>query len=480
LGSPFCLYQLWAFAAPGLRKEEKAKVPKLAALATVLFLAGAAFAYFIAFPLTFQFFLAFSSDAMQPLLAIDRYMSLAMSLVLAFAAAFQLPLVLMFLAAIGLIGPEFLRKNRSYAIVLIFVVAAVLTPPDVMSQIILAAALGRFRTEDPAFLNAYFGSIVNNYLRFRRTNRLWYGQGARGAAVCDLEVDLLLLSFLAPGAELIRSRRAEGWGALNWTLRNHAYLMRNQVLVDEMSDFSPVQLKCMASLSDPFLGSVTASGDLELRTTPWGLRSLDELEWAIPKARLTELSVNYRQSKTLSEISDVLSGNPRSRFLSSRYPSVGPRPALLARGPSAAEAAAWIAGKISEIVERAGKLPSAAVIVPSPAEAAPMAEALREPLAGLGQGAVAAGGPAGLGRGAGVRVLSAADARGLEFEAVFVVRPEDMRKTHPDLYLKMAYLAASRAATYLGFVFGDGVPEEFAHVAAQAAAAWSAPRILES
>jgi sec-independent protein translocase protein TatC len=139
--APLTMWQLWAFVAPGLRREERSKVPVLTLLATVLFLSGVAFAYFVAFPLTFRFFLTFSSDVMQPLLTVDRYMSLVMSLVLAFALSFQLPLVLMFLARLGIVGPEFLSKNRSYAIVVIFVVAAFLTPPDVVSQIILAAAL---------------------------------------------------------------------------------------------------------------------------------------------------------------------------------------------------------------------------------------------------------------------------------------------------------------------------------------------------
>jgi sec-independent protein translocase protein TatC len=139
--APFCLYQIWAFVAPGLLPEEKAKAPRLTAMAAVLFAAGALFAYFVAFPLTFDFFLAFSSEGLQPLLTVDRYMSLVMGLAAAFALSFQLPLVLMFLARLGLITPEFLKKQRSYAIIAIFIVAAILTPPDVVSQILLAGTL---------------------------------------------------------------------------------------------------------------------------------------------------------------------------------------------------------------------------------------------------------------------------------------------------------------------------------------------------
>jgi sec-independent protein translocase protein TatC len=141
LGAPFCLYQIWAFVSPGLMPEEKSKVPALTALSLALFLAGVAFAYFLAFPITFGFFLRFSSEAMQPLLTVDRYMSLVMSLALAFAISFQLPLALTFLARLGLIDAAFLRKRRAHAVVLIFVMAAILTPPDVASQVILAAAL---------------------------------------------------------------------------------------------------------------------------------------------------------------------------------------------------------------------------------------------------------------------------------------------------------------------------------------------------
>jgi sec-independent protein translocase protein TatC len=110
-------------------------------MATILFLAGTAFAYFIAFPMTFKFFLTFSSESMQPLLTVDRYMSLVMGMIAAFALSFQLPLILMFLARLGLVTPEFLRRQRAYAIVFIFILAAILTPPDVISQLILAGTL---------------------------------------------------------------------------------------------------------------------------------------------------------------------------------------------------------------------------------------------------------------------------------------------------------------------------------------------------
>ena len=141
LASPWWLYQAWAFVAPALTRQEKMAVPPLAALATLLLVSGAAFAYFLAFPFTFKFFLAFSSEVLQPLPAADRYLSLAMGLILAFALAFQLPLILMFLSRLGLIEAEWLRRQRSYAVIFFFIAAALLTPPDVVSQVVLALVL---------------------------------------------------------------------------------------------------------------------------------------------------------------------------------------------------------------------------------------------------------------------------------------------------------------------------------------------------
>ncbi|MDR1609044.1 MAG: twin-arginine translocase subunit TatC [Deltaproteobacteria bacterium] len=141
LAAPITLYQIWAFCAPALKPSEKKKVPQLAALAFGLVVAGVAFAYYLVWPITFNFFLGFSSAAIRPVLAGDRYLSLIFGLTASFALAFQLPLILMFLGRLGLISSQTLKKIRPYAIIGFFVIGAILTPPDVLSQCCLALTL---------------------------------------------------------------------------------------------------------------------------------------------------------------------------------------------------------------------------------------------------------------------------------------------------------------------------------------------------
>jgi sec-independent protein translocase protein TatC len=141
LASPWWLWQVWAFVAPGLTGLEKKAVLPLTALATLLLISGAAFAYFLAFPLTFKFFLAFSSEVLTPLPAADRYLPLPSGRIPAFALAFQLPLILMFLSRLGLVKAEGLRRHRRYAVIIFFIVGALLTPPDMASQVALALVL---------------------------------------------------------------------------------------------------------------------------------------------------------------------------------------------------------------------------------------------------------------------------------------------------------------------------------------------------
>jgi sec-independent protein translocase protein TatC len=141
LASPIILYQFWMFVAPGLYDREKRLLVPILLLSTIFFVGGALFGYFIVFPFGFKFFLSFATDTIRPMPSMKEYLSFSAKLLLAFGVVFELPLVITFLARLGVVSVEFLRKYRKYAILLFFCGAAILTPPDVVTQVMMALPL---------------------------------------------------------------------------------------------------------------------------------------------------------------------------------------------------------------------------------------------------------------------------------------------------------------------------------------------------
>ena len=135
---PWLLYQVWAFVAPGLfRREKKLALPLLGS-ALALFYAGCAFAFFLVLPMVFGFLAKVTPTGVAMMTDISAYLDFVLVLFLAFGLSFELPVALVILALLGWVTPAQLREGRGYAIVGVFVVAAVLTPPDVVSQLMLA------------------------------------------------------------------------------------------------------------------------------------------------------------------------------------------------------------------------------------------------------------------------------------------------------------------------------------------------------
>ncbi|OYT87293.1 MAG: twin-arginine translocase subunit TatC [Burkholderiales bacterium PBB6] len=135
---PYVLYQVWAFVAPGLYAHEKRLVLPLVVSSTVLFLIGVAFCYFFVFGKVFAFIQGFAPKSITAAPDIEAYLGFAMSMFIAFGAAFEVPVVVVVLVRMGVVSLEKLREFRGYFVVLAFIIAAVLTPPDVVSQLALA------------------------------------------------------------------------------------------------------------------------------------------------------------------------------------------------------------------------------------------------------------------------------------------------------------------------------------------------------
>src|SRR5262245_1341739 len=138
---PYVLYQAWAFVAPGLYQHEKRLVLPVLVSSFLFFFVGMAFAYFFVFPIAFGFFANYAPAGVQMMTDIDKYLSFVLTMFIAFGVTFEVPVVVIVLVRLRMVSLEKLRSIRSYVIVGAFVVGAVFTPPDVVSQLLLAVPL---------------------------------------------------------------------------------------------------------------------------------------------------------------------------------------------------------------------------------------------------------------------------------------------------------------------------------------------------
>lgn len=168
VASPYILYQIWKFIAPGLYASEKKYVFPFVLSSTILFAGGVLFGYFVALPPAFRFFLEFSTDFLKPMLTIREYLSLSIKLLLAFGIVFEIPVFIFFLARIGVVNSGMLSKQRKYAILLIFISAALLTPtPDAFTQTLMAV---------PMIILYEFGILVARWGERRKAKKAAAGE----------------------------------------------------------------------------------------------------------------------------------------------------------------------------------------------------------------------------------------------------------------------------------------------------------------
>lgn len=314
----------------------------------------------------------------------------------------------------------------------------------------------------------YISGIPVRYRRFRRARRLegrWYTtKEVRSTDIHPLEVDVVLLAILRAAGEFLGSASTvarvdePAWSHLKTILA----LYRNQILADEATDFSPVQLACMSALAYPTTRSFFACGDFNQRLTTWGARSSTDLKWACPDIAIQEITVSYRQTKQLSELSRAIiavsAGTAPAINLPANVDTDGVKPVVLEESDPA-RTADWLARRIREIDGLIISLPSTAVFVKSEADVAVVAEALSEVTADDNINVVPCPMGKALGQDNDVRVFDVQHIKGLEFEAVFFVAIDRLATEQPVLFDKYLYVGASRAATYLGVTCEGGLPQ---------------------
>lgn len=335
---------------------------------------------------------------------------------------------------------------------------------DVGASLLIQANARRFVNP----VKRYVDGIPRRYRAFRRLRQeegKWYGKDSFGATdLHPLELDVVLLTILRSVNDLLsKPNIARDIDAPVWsTLKPVLDLYKNQILVDEAPDFSPVQIACMAALSHPRIRSFFACGDFNQRLTTWGSRSMDQMKWVFPEIEVKEITVTYRQSRQLNELARSLilasGGTDRGATLPEHVDSDGVAPALLEGASEPAAVVDWLARRIREIEKFVGQMPSIAVFVESEAEVQSIAGALNATLASENTQVVACPNGQVMGQDNDVRVFDVEHIKGLEFEAVFFVGIDRLASLHPQLFDKYLYVGTTRAATYLGVTCDDVLP----------------------
>ena len=365
-----------------------------------------------------------------------------------------------------------LQKSTRHGRLVEFLGGKILPPDE------LKAVGGNLQVQTAArrFLNPlrrYVSGIPRRYRRFRRERQAegrWYKkEGFVPADISALETDAILLAMLNAARGLMRDIRIardieQGPYGILQTVQN---LFRTQIVVDEATDFSPIQLACMKGLCDPTANSFFACGDFNQRITSWGTRSADELKWVMPDVRFEPINISYRHSQQLNELAHriaLLSDQAAKKTeLPEDVVNDGVRPVLIKGLADLGALAEWLATRIGEIEKVTGSMPSIAVLVNDEDQVVPLAGALDTALAERSIRAVACTRGQSVGQDNDVRVFDIQHIKGLEFEAVFFVGVDELAERMPDLFDKYLYVGTTRAATFLGVTLnGPALPRAIA------------------
>lgn len=255
------------------------------------------------------------------------------------------------------------------------------------------------------------------------------------------------------------------------------FLQRAQVLVDEATDFSRVQLASMYELANPTMSSLFLCGDINQRLTSWGLKSNEALDWIGPGIQRKSITVSYRQSQRLVDLAKQVATLGGSQvndiILPDRLDVEGVAPVWKTQLTNNAEKAEWLTQRIHEIDRMVQKATTIAVLVNEEEHVEELALELNDRLEEISLSAVACKDGKVVGNDRDVRVFDIRHIKGLEFEAVFFMDLDKTITQHPELFSKYLYVGATRAASYLGVTFGGDVPPPVASLRRYFGQDWS-------
>lgn len=333
-------------------------------------------------------------------------------------------------------------------------------------------------------LSRYLQGIPRRYRRFRRQRQSedrWYeAAGFNATEITVPEVDVILLTILRRAQLLFRDRKVVGsigepaFAALGG-IRD---IFRNQVMVDEATDFSPLELACMGALANPGIGSFFACGDFNQRITDRGMRSEADAKWCFLDIDIRTIETTYRHSKQLNELAKALvlasSGGESKAVLPEHVATDAVRPVFGGSLGALPQRVEWLAARIVEIEKLTQTLPSIAILVNSEEQVQQLAASLNEALSPYSIPVVPC--PQGLvvGEDSNVRIFDVQHIKGLEFEAVFFVGIDELASDKPRLFEKYLYVGATRAATYLGWTSSVAqLPERISSLSPHFGTDWS-------
>lgn len=334
-------------------------------------------------------------------------------------------------------------------------------------------------------IQRYLSGVHQRYRKFRRLRQSegrWYqSHSIEARDIHPLELDVVLLAVLRASVQFLSRPqvvRQLSHPALA-ALKPVHDLFRNQILVDEATDFSPIQLACMATLAHPMTRSFFACGDFNQRLTRWGTRTPEDLKWIAPGLEFQEVNIAYRQTRQLNslarDIINAVGGSNPIVELPQDVDNEGVQPVLLENAGDLRALATWLSGRLLEIERFVGQMPSTAIFVNSEDDVVPLAEQLDRLLLENNLRVVACSKGQIVGQDSDIRVFDIQHIKGLEFEAVFFIGVDRLAEQHPSLFDKFLYVGATRAATYLGVTCDKTLPGDIEALRPHFSFDWSSP-----